>query len=234
MSAPADLERHPLSAVWGDMPDAEFEALVEDVRIHGVRQPIALYEGKVVDGWHRIQAAIRAGLHDVETFKIEDSPEGDDPAGFVIAANAFRRHLTPGDRARIILDLRGHDSAPVGTNQHEGPSHDAPTNRELADEAGVSVPTIEREKRKRREGGAQLSDKPPRIGTLRHQLDQLEQLVDALKHRIATLEDEVQAALVRNCGEVARENESLRGDVLRLRRKVGRLEAVGGDGATVE
>ena len=62
--------------------------------------------------------------------------------------------------------------------------------------------------------------------------------MDALKYRIATLEEEVRAALVRNCGEVAQENESLRGEVFLLRRKVGRLEGeglvVGGDGATVE
>ena len=83
------LQRHPLSALWGDMPHDEFEALVADVRAHGVRQPIALFRGRVIDGWHRLQAAIRAGLHDMETFKIEDSPEGDDPAGY--------RHRLPTD-----------------------------------------------------------------------------------------------------------------------------------------
>ena len=47
------LERHHLSMIWGDMVGDERTELVEDIRANGVREPIKLFEGKVLDGWHR-------------------------------------------------------------------------------------------------------------------------------------------------------------------------------------
>ena len=94
-------ERHPLSAAWGDMPEKDFRALVEDVREHGVREQISLSGGQVVDGWHRYRAAIECG---------QDPPERElaptlarmDLIRLVASRNLHRRHLTDLERAKAV------------------------------------------------------------------------------------------------------------------------------------
>ena len=48
-------QRHPLSAVWPDLEPQAREALRESMHTRGYDplEPVVLYEGKVLDGWHR-------------------------------------------------------------------------------------------------------------------------------------------------------------------------------------
>ena len=70
--------RHPLSAAWPNMSDDEFASLTESIQLHGLREPIVLLDDQVLDGWHRYQACIEAGMEPVfEVFS------GDDPREFV-------------------------------------------------------------------------------------------------------------------------------------------------------
>ena len=48
--------QHPLSASWSAMDEEAFKALIDDIDANGVRNPIVLYEGKILDGWHRYRA----------------------------------------------------------------------------------------------------------------------------------------------------------------------------------
>lgn len=57
--APPDLKRHPLSNTYRVASNGEMEEFVESVRNNGVR-PIVLFEGQVLDGWHRYLASFRA------------------------------------------------------------------------------------------------------------------------------------------------------------------------------
>ena len=93
------MKRHPLSEVWGDMPPEQFEELVEDVREHGVRDPIVCHHEKILDGWHRYRAASKAE----KACRFIPLPEGEEPVGFVIRRNAYRRHLTVSQRAAAIV-----------------------------------------------------------------------------------------------------------------------------------
>ena len=143
------LRRHPLSEVWGDIPEKEFAALVEDVRKHGVRESIIVDNGQMLDGWHRFRAALEARVEaPTKDF------EGDDPAAFVISANANRRHLTQQQRAACVVAARSW--VEVGHNQHsERGDNDCPpslTNEELAREEGVSVSIIKQVKQGHRDG----------------------------------------------------------------------------------
>ena len=93
------LTRHPLSAVWGDLPDDQYRELVESVMAHGLRDPILwLYEGQVLDGWHRYRASVEAGVEMEQAVYQQDAA-----AAFVIQRNAQRRHLTAGQRAACIV-----------------------------------------------------------------------------------------------------------------------------------
>ena len=57
------LKRHELSSVFGDMPETDFENLVKSVEQDGFMDSlIRMHDGKVLDGWHRYQAALSLNL----------------------------------------------------------------------------------------------------------------------------------------------------------------------------
>jgi hypothetical protein len=87
-SANASPQYHRLSQLFPLLEGGEFDELVEDVRRHGVREAIWLYEEKILDGRNRQRAAAVAGFPcPTRTY------DGDDPLGFVISLNLKRRHL---------------------------------------------------------------------------------------------------------------------------------------------
>jgi len=49
-AAAGNLEHHPLAEIFPEMNGSEFEGLKASIRANGLRQPIVLYEGKVLDG----------------------------------------------------------------------------------------------------------------------------------------------------------------------------------------
>lgn len=96
----SDLPFHPLADIFPMISGHEFDALCEDVSAHGVREPIVIYEGAILDGRNRYRAAIAAGV---------DCPmqmyEGTDPAAYVVSLNIHRRHLTESQRAMAAAKL---------------------------------------------------------------------------------------------------------------------------------
>lgn len=90
------LEQHPLalSLVPGTMPEEELEAFSADIAKRGVQVPITLYQGKVLDGWHRYGVCQKL---DITPKFIEYT--GDDAAGLVISLNVLRRKLGTTQRA---------------------------------------------------------------------------------------------------------------------------------------
>ena len=88
-----NLQPHPICKLLPGMPPEDFRQMVEDVR-GSVLEPIWLYEGKVLDGWHRYRAAKKAG---VET-RVREY-RGNDPVGFVRSMNIVRRHLSQTEKA---------------------------------------------------------------------------------------------------------------------------------------
>ena len=56
------LEFHPLAELFPMIEGAEFGGLVEDIKANGLRQPICLHEGKILDGRNRYLACEAAGV----------------------------------------------------------------------------------------------------------------------------------------------------------------------------
>jgi hypothetical protein len=98
------LEFHPLANVFPPMTKDEFGAFKDDIKANGIRVPITLHEGKILDGRNRYLAAKEANRF----LKEEDFaqlPVGVDPVKFVISANVNRRHLNESQRAIIAAEL---------------------------------------------------------------------------------------------------------------------------------
>jgi N6-adenosine-specific RNA methylase IME4 len=121
-------EFHPLAELFPLIEGADFDALVEDIREHGVRDPIVFHESKVLDGRNRYRALVhlsetgevlgrgwghRAGhcLTDSELspphmwfIRYNETFEGD-PLAWVISKNLKRRHLDESQRAMVAAKL---------------------------------------------------------------------------------------------------------------------------------
>ena len=93
------LRLHPLARAIPQMSVQEFLDLGQTVKEKGVRVPIVLYNGQVLDGRHRvaIAAALRVPVR-VEEFTGDDTDALDE----VMFLNLHRRHLSIAQRALIV------------------------------------------------------------------------------------------------------------------------------------
>ena len=58
---PKSLTPHPVATLFPTMNDADFAALVEDIRRNGVKVPILVRRGQIIDGRHRYRACQTLG-----------------------------------------------------------------------------------------------------------------------------------------------------------------------------
>lgn len=111
-----NLPAHPAADLFPLIQGVEFDdELVADIAANGVREPVVLHDGKILDGRNRHRAAIAAGV-DCPTREYD----GDDPVGFVISANLRRRHLNESQRA-MIADMLATLARPIGADWPRAP-----------------------------------------------------------------------------------------------------------------
>jgi ParB-like chromosome segregation protein Spo0J len=108
-----DYTFHKLSLIFPEMRHAQYKALVEDIKKRGLREPIVLFEGEILDGRHRYLACKEAGYQfgkaDITEFK------DDDPIAYIVSYNLHRRHLTENQRAVVAARI---STLRHGANQH--------------------------------------------------------------------------------------------------------------------
>src|ERR1700733_7499292 len=91
---------HPIANLFPLMEGEQFDALVNDIRSNGLRQPIFEFEGTILDGRNRFNACLQAEV--TPHFVTYD---GMDPISFVLSANLHRRHLGESQRAMVAVRL---------------------------------------------------------------------------------------------------------------------------------
>jgi N6-adenosine-specific RNA methylase IME4 len=124
---------HPLADVLPLIEGAEFIRLVDDIRKHGLLNPITLHDGAILDGRNRERACRAAGVDP----RYEDFT-GDDPAAFVLSQNLARRHLGPSERAMVAARM-----ATLADGQRKvGKFAYVPTQGQAAQLAGVSERSV--------------------------------------------------------------------------------------------
>ena len=108
------LELHPLCTLFPRMTGPDFDALLVDVAENGLREPIVLHDGMILDGGNRYRACLTAGVE--PRFREFD---GENIVSFVLSANLHRRHLTPGQQAAIVASATDWARAhAAGSNQY--------------------------------------------------------------------------------------------------------------------
>jgi len=98
-----------------EIDPAGFDALVEDIRQHGLQTKIELLDGKVIDGRNRYKACLLAR---VESTTIAIQTE--DPVAYVVSANLHRRHLNETQRGVIAQKSIEFYERAAKERQHDG------------------------------------------------------------------------------------------------------------------
>jgi hypothetical protein len=112
------MEAHPITSLFPLMNDEDLDALAADIRAHGLREPITVWQGMILDGRNRWRACQKAG---VVPKTVEWSGTGS-PVAWVLSKNLYRYHLTPGQRAAIAVEVQDRfaQELPVAQSMAEG------------------------------------------------------------------------------------------------------------------
>ena len=137
------LKRHGLSSIFGDMPETDFENLVQSVENDGFMDSlIRVLDGKILDGWHRYQSALKLNLVRKLMFMPWDDEKEGNAIAFVAARNIERRHLTASQRGQIVVSLN--ERFAWGGDRSKTPNGVLKTTSDLAAQAKVGKSTIDR------------------------------------------------------------------------------------------
>lgn len=129
-------ELHPLCTLFPRVTGAEFDGLVADIKAHGLRQPIVLHGGMILDGGNRYRACVEAGVEPVfQEF------QGDSLVSFVLSANLHRRHLSAGQQAAIVASAQDWAKAQTVGKPKSGNVTGLATVAERAAKSGASDKT---------------------------------------------------------------------------------------------
>lgn len=93
-------EYHEVANIFSMMGESEFSEMKADIANNGLKLPIWLHEGKIVDGRNRYKACLEIGGH-VERF--EEWDKKGSLVEFVVSLDTKRRHLTPSQLAIAAL-----------------------------------------------------------------------------------------------------------------------------------
>lgn len=95
-----ELAFHAIADIFPLMDGQPLADLTDDIKTHGLREPIWLYEGQILDGRNRWRACQAAGVEPVFA-----DYQDDDPVGFVVSLNLHRRHLNESQRAWAVKNI---------------------------------------------------------------------------------------------------------------------------------
>lgn len=88
---------HEVASIFPMMSDADLTKLADDIKENGLREPIWVHEGKIIDGRNRYRACRLAGIEP----SFRNWPGNGSLVAFVLSLNLHRRHLTDQQRALV-------------------------------------------------------------------------------------------------------------------------------------
>lgn len=95
-------EFHPASNLFPMLDEKDLKELSNDIKENGQDTPIAIYDGKILDGRNRYKACKMAHI---EPKFVYLNGEVKSPYVYVASKNLHRRHLTPSQRGAIGAEI---------------------------------------------------------------------------------------------------------------------------------
>ena len=134
---------HAAALLVRDMSEVEYAVFRDDIAANGLREPIKVLDGEIIDGRNRMRACRETG-----TSPRFETVETDDPWGYVRSANIARRHLSVAERAMEAASVATRTRADR-KKYNTGKSADvaAPTQEEAAKTYNVSERSVRKAKR---------------------------------------------------------------------------------------
>ena len=109
-----EYETHEAALIFPEMGKKAFEELVADIKEYGLKEPIVLCKGEILDGRHRYKACLEANVKPRFT---EWHGNGQAELEYVISKNLTRRHLTAPQRGMVAAKI-----ANLEDGQHPTPA----------------------------------------------------------------------------------------------------------------
>jgi hypothetical protein len=177
---------HPLADKFPMMQGEEFIQLGYDIKANGLREPITLFEGKILDGRNRYDAAKSVGYRLVSIDFVQ-LKQGVNPEAFVISANIHRRHLTAKQKRDLLAELIKAD--PTKSDRQIGAEAkvDNKTVGKVREELETTeeIPQLETRvgkdgKKRKKKAKAEVDDDPP-VQSMKKYKTFLDTVLDALE-----------------------------------------------------
>lgn len=161
------MDFHEVANIYPMLPEDEFKKLVEAIKARGLREPIVLYQGKIVDGRNRYNACLEL---EIEPRFVQWNEQGS-LLDFVRDLNYNRRQLSTSQRAMVAArmkplyeeEARERQKLLAGTRPNTNPeSHGSQgnetgrTNEIVGDMMGVSAGSVKRASKVLKDGTPEL------------------------------------------------------------------------------
>ena len=129
-----------LVRIFPDKPEPEYGALKESIRRLGLLDPILMWRGTVVDGYHRLRACLELGIEP----GFDVLSDSDDPMEIVTDRIGAQRHLNETARAAAAVRVMGKPKPghPKGSGKNRANLRGSRTRRWAAEKFWVSERTI--------------------------------------------------------------------------------------------
>jgi hypothetical protein len=96
------LKHHPLAELLPPMTEREYQNLKADMQANGLREPVTLYNDRILDGRSRYRACRELGIEP----KFSEWDGRGSPLQFIMSMNLQRRHLTTSQRALLGANIK--------------------------------------------------------------------------------------------------------------------------------
>jgi hypothetical protein len=122
------LVAHPIAEADRMMTDEELEGLKASIKANGIRKPIDIYEGQILEGRNRRNAGLAIGYKFTPGDFVEFKGTREQAEAYARDANVHRRHLTKEDKEHRVKKMLA--------------EYPTMSDRKIAQACGVSHPFV--------------------------------------------------------------------------------------------
>jgi hypothetical protein len=150
-----------LAGLWHDYANlfpmldaAAQDRLREDIQAHGVREPVIVFGGRILDGRNRYMAARDLGLD----FPVADFVGTDAEAlAYVLSTNLHRRHLTEAQRAAVAAKIANMGRGNPSFDPNSANLRNSVSTAQAAEMLSVGTRSVEAARKVQSEGAPELN-----------------------------------------------------------------------------